>query len=842
MKIQCSCGAKYAIDVTPGMPPVKFVCQACGQDYSAYVNDLIRKETGEQPVAAAPQPAMPTEQPAVAAAAPPPPQPATAEGPRLRISRGQTAEAPTPGTQPQEQPPTSKYCQRHRTELTTDHCQVCKKPICPKCLETFGQFCSPFCRNKVEGVSMEAPVHMGGKFVAQREYWRKVGLIGGSVGAVLAVVFGFWFWYAWIGSRPSVIFSVRWDNISHSGASWIVDGNQLVFLHGGTLARYNLQTKQKVWSLDLVTAQQVADKLKAEDEENARIQKETGSNPDVRIPRIREKEARIDLESALTLHGGGKNIWISQDMAPSDEDIDTGNARPEVTLTHYDWATGNVAQQIILTNNFDGLTDHGDELLAVGTAQDGGKSVTHISLDDGSMHTEEFFGTPAGPAATVAQNTRPGAGQPGGGIPLSPDQVGQPMNPARVAEQAQNMTLPGRLALPALIANSEHNQQINQEIRSEDAQQQRQDGRNWGSRRWASQQRAPQPSSSPQAASGQSDDSDINARNFNLVPDGDSYIAFGSQMIKENIVQRDAMRAPPKHSALDNPNLGTANETAAVNEQLNELQRNSGGGTVLEDESTYQVVIRRPGSTQPDWSGQVIGPPQFYTLATVNVLAAGKTIIVFDKTNKKLWQGNLTYDITGGDKQAGDLEQSPYGAGPCAENNGTLYVFDQAVLTAFDPESGNARWRIPSVGDVGLFFDDKGMVYINTTTGNPDDIKYSREIDVTKSTQAVVMKVDPSNGTILWTSHPGSYISYLSGKFIYAYRSYDPGDEEDQSDEATSAIMGTAYTKITRINPSNGRIMWEHDEGRAPVDVKFDNNMISLVLKKEVEVLKYFTL
>jgi hypothetical protein len=682
---------------------------------------------------------------------------------------------------------------------------------------------------------MEAPVHIGGKFAAQREYWRKVGLIGGSVGTVLALVFGFWFWYAWIGSKPKVYFSIRWDNISHSGTSWIVGGDQLVFLHGGTLARYNLQTKQKVWSLDLVTQQQVDDELKKEDAYNTRVQHETGSSPDVEIPRVREKNARLGLESDFTLYGSGKNVWIEKGAGMGDEDPDAGNASPQSTLTRYDWDTGNVAQQITLTNNFGVLKAHGDELLAVGTAADGSQSVTHISLTDGGMHTEEFSGAPAAP---VAESRRPATGSQGGGIPLSRDQAGQTMNPAKVAEQAQNMTLPGRLALPALIANSEHNQQINQEIKSEDAQQQHDEGRLRGHRH-----SAPQPSSaSPQSTPDQSDEPDVSDRNFSLVPDGDGYIAFGLQMIKENIVEHDAMRAPPQHSALNNPNLGTANETAAVNEQLNELQRNSGGGTVTEDQSTYQIVIRRPGSATADWTGQVVGPPQFYPLTTVNVLAAGKTIIVFDKTNKKLWQSTLTYNITGGDKQPGGLESSPYGAGPCVENNGTLYIFDQAVLTAFDPTSGNARWRIPSVGVVGLFFDDKGAVFVNTTTGNPDDIKYSREIDVSKATQAVVMKVDPATGTILWRYNPGGYISYLSGKYIFSYRDYDPGDEEDQSDEATSAILGTAYLKIIRINPSNGHVMWEHDEGRAPVDLQFDGNMISIVLKKEVEVLKFFSM
>jgi hypothetical protein len=835
MKIQCSCGAKYAIDVTPGMQPVKFVCQACGQDYSAFVNELIRKETGEQPMAAAPPPASP---PPPAAAAPAPPPPPTPGGSRLRISRPQTAETPAA----KEEAPVSKYCQRHRTELTTSHCQVCQKPICPKCMETFGPFCSPFCRNKVEGVSMEAPVYIGDKFAAQREYWRKVGLISGVAGGVLACVLGFWFWYAWIGSQPHATFSVRWDNISHSGTSRVVagaDGNQLLFLHGGTLARYNLKTKQKVWSLDLVTSEEVADALKKEDEYDTRIQHRTGENPNPMIPRMREKMTRIGLESALSLYGEGKTIWVAKmksspagEMVSDDTSDDTSDDsspnvsemfREQFLLTHYDWTTGNVLQQITVTNEFNALTERGDELVGIEARTNGAQIVTHISLNDGTMRTEEFFGPPApesGPGTLLAGNGRGSAGPQGGGLPLSPNQAGQPLNPAKVAEQAQNMTLPGRIALPALIANSEHNQQIIKEARADDNQDQSEQKRRAARRRSASQQPASQ-----QSGSDDSDDSSIPSKDYTMVPDGDNFIAVGAMMIKENVIQRDAMRAPPQHSALDSPNLGMANEAQAVNEQLNEIQRNNGGGTVMEDQSTYKVVLRRTTSPEPDWTGQVIGTPQFYAFNTQNVLAAGKTITVFDKTNKKLWQASLSYGVTGSE-----------------ETNGTLYVFDQAVLTAFDASNGNVRWRIPSVGVDSLFFDDKGMIYINTTSGNPDDIKYSQQIDITKSTQAVVMKVDPANGTILWRSTPGGLISYVSGKYIYSYRVYDPGDEEDNADDATSAIMGTAYLKIYRINPDNGHLMWEHDEGRAAMDVEFNQNTISIVLKKEVEVLHFISL
>jgi hypothetical protein len=784
MKIQCACGAKYVLDVVPGMPPVTFVCPSCGQDYSAFVNDLIRRELGQP---AAPAPAQP----------PPPSAPAAPPAPSggLKIARGHAPAAPAPA-----QVPVSKYCPKHQTELATGQCVVCHTPTCPKCMETFGEYCSAFCKNKVEGHSMTAPAFSGSRYVAEHEFRRKAGTIGGIVGVLLVAGVAFWIWYAWIASVPKVKFSVRWDAISHSGTSWI-DGDQVVFLHGGTLARYNWQTQQKIWSVDLVNTQEVDEIMKQEDEERAKEESRYGSaSGGIVLASYREKYARIDLEQELLLKGSGKNIWIAK-----------GD-----TLTHYDWDTGNVQQQITVTNGLEQLTEHGNEFLALGRVDDGSQSVTHISMDDGQMTTEEIAGAKA-PTIVAENTTRAVAPGNDGGLPLNPSGRNRPMNPQTVAQQAQGMSYAGRLALPALLGNSEHQRQINAEMDEEDGRP-----------------RAPQQSARPAPPP-----ETMDLRNFGLVADGDSYLGFAVRMTKENIVQRDALKAPASDNALNSSDLSSANETKAVNQQLNDIQRTTGGGTVTEDQSTYQVAIRRLNSTTPDWTGEVVGPPQLFPLATVNVVAAGKTLIVLDKSDKLLWQAQATYDITGGD---GQTFQSPFGAGPCVENNGTLYVFDQAVLTAYDAASGNVRWRLPSVGVVGLFFDDKGGLYINTTTGNPDDIKYSRQIDITKETLAVVMKIDPATGAKIWSVTPGAYISYLSGKFIYAYQYFDPGDKEDEMSDATEGLEKPPYSKIIRINPSNGRTMWEHDEDRAPVDVQFDKNVICVVLKKEVEVLHFFTL
>ncbi len=440
----------------------------------------------------------------------------------------------------------------------------------------------------------------------------------------------------------------------------------------------------------------------------------------------------------------------------------------------------------------------------------GAQFVTHYNLADGTTHQEEIHD----PGAVASA---PGAG-------ASPESSAtgaagsQPSAAEKLAQQAQNLNLPGRIALPALIANETHQQQIAAELNDDEASGQR---------------------------SGNAKNARRETARFTLVPDQDGYMQIAVRLLEEHIVTREAMQAAPNKSALDSGNVSVMNETTAVNEQLNEMQRNAGADKVSEDQSRYQVTLHRPDSPDaPDWTGEVTGPPQLFPLKTVNILAAGRSVIVFDKSNKKLWEATLTYPVSQGNPES-DGEKPQFGAGPCAEHGDTLYVFDQAVLSAYDLATGNARWRLPSIGVVGLFFDNDGNVYVNTTTGNPDDIKYARQIDVTKSTQAVLLKLDPRTGKTLWSVKPGGFISYLSGKFIYTVQSNDPNptDVEVLSD-TLQGLQKPAYLRIARINPNNGREMWVYQDSlpRAPFFIHFKDNTIELLFKREVQVLSYLSL
>ena len=800
MKIQCACGAKYAFDVTPEMAenPVRFVCQNCGLDSSDYVNGLIRQELGRgTPVAT-----------------PPPPIAVSVATPRLHVAHAagpavQTGETAAGAEAPQ-------FCLRHGGELCTHRCVVCQKPICPKCMELFGYVCSPLCKSRAEAKKINVPVYEGQKWVVEAQYWRKVGKISGAIGAGVAALLGLWFWYAWFGSVPHPVFSVRFADSALAGQSTLCGKNQIVFLHGNTLARYNISSKKEIWSRQLIDPQLIKDAVAKASGNADAVAALASMSGHMDMTQFVEQE----MEDGFQLQVAGSNVWVS---TPG-------------KLTHYDWDTGKALQEIPVTAGMGEMIPQGNELLMMGESEAGQQRFTHINLATGELRTEDV-GQPEKPTDATAHNASDktvlalarGAGSsPAAGLPLQPGaNAGKPLDPGKVAEQAQSLPLPARIALPALLANSMHQERIMQE--ADDGED---DTR---SRAWQS------------ALGSRMFENPWIAGVTSFIPSEYGSLQLGVRILQTNIVTRDAMKAPPKKSVLDSGNLNATRTADVANEILNEMQRNRGGNTVSEDESRYQVTIHRPDSADTaDWTGEVVGPPALFSLKTVNVLTSGKTVTVFDKTNKKLWQATLAYSVLAGagilgGEDASSGGNSMYGEGPCVEHGNTLYVFDQAVLTAFDLATGDARWRLPSVGIAGLFFDDKGMLYVNSTTASPENIKFSREIDISQKTDAVFLKVDPKTGRILWKAEPGNFISYLSGKFIYTYYVNHSGDDSGMADLA--GITPTpSFVRIRRINPRNGEIMWDYQQMRAPLNLQFNNNTIELVFKKEVQVLKFLSL
>jgi len=808
MKIQCSCGAKYAFDISPEMArnPVQFVCPACGLDGSEFVNNLVGQKLGAA-TASAPAPA-PAAMPSLAPTSvhPVPPSPPAA---RLRIQAaavGKAEVAPLPADGPQ-------LCLKHPGQLTTDKCFICSKPICPKCKELFGYVCSPLCKAKAESHGVEVPVFQGQKSIVEARLWRRTGRITGAVCGAIVAVLGLWFWYAWFGSAPKVTFSARFGQPAYSGQSAFAGTNQIVFLHGDTLARHDMKVKREIWSRRLIDQQLIDAQVAKTMKENEAVIFKANNEAWEHVPKMPSAERLADdLEkaaaAALELRVHGQNIWVM--MADK--------------LVRYDWDTGKPTQEILLPARSGGLMTRGDELLMVEEADSGKQVVTRINLTTCDSRTVEI-GAPSRLDIAAAGNNPDASAKSGGGVTFRKPQAaqmaglplgmpgkdaGKPLDPAKVAAQAQHLSYPARIALPAVLANN-----MNQE-------------RTLGELSDLARRRTPPALAQPEAV-----------ENSELIPTQDGFVQFSTRLLESRVIQRSAMKAAPGKSAVAGA-MTVAKTGEVANEILNEMQRSRGGDVVEEDQSRYLVTLRRPGAKEA-WSGEVIGAPTLFALQTVNVLAANKTILVFDKAQRKLWQSSLNYNLSGGPAALGE-DNARYGQGPCVEHNGALYVIDEGVLTAFDLATGNARWRLPSIGIAGLFFDDKGMVYVNTTTAGPQNLKYSRQIDISERTSSVVFKIDPRSGKILWSTEPGGMVAYVSGKSVYVVQSYRPDEGEQDPYQPETGFERLPFLRIKRINPKNGRQMWEHFEQRAPVDAQFDKNSIRLIFKREVQVLRFLAL
>lgn len=857
MKIQCHCGQKYAFEVTPEMAtnPIRFVCQSCGMDSSELVNQLIRQElaaghaapTVSVRPASPPSPTPPPE--AAARLTPPvppsPPKASASSSPGLRVAPAATAHAhtPAPARTPAASPSEAKgtagavaaahpVCTRHPGELSAHECLVCHKPMCPQCMRITGLVCSPLCRSKAETQGVVVPEYADQRDVADRRRWRKVSLVVGAIAAVLLAVFGFWFWYAWFGSVPKVVYSHRYVNPGYSGGIHLAANQQLVVLHGGTLEKHQLEPGSVAWSVELIDRDRIARDSVAELEEMKKRREEAireGADRDAwRLPTL-DALTKANLRSAaaaFNLHVSGENIWLVTDDK----------------LTRYGWTDGKPDKEIEVDPGFNEPVRAGDELVfstsspwfATESTETERSLRVNLATGESKATGSTASGRPALAANRSGQKPRAVLAGTGTGTnnPATQGQArSKALNPAAVARQAQNLPMPNRLALPATLAAAE-NQRRTQAMLDEDTDA------------------LVVPRAVPRKPGVRPSTEQIRR-----IPTPEGVVELGVRLLEEKIVTREAMKERPKKSALE----GTVNAAATTdiaNEIFNEMQRDREGSTVQEDESRYQFTVRRADRSIASWTGEVVGHPSLHSLKSVDVVVAGKALIVLNRSNKKLWEGKLSNALPGGagvdgsdllaasaDAASAHDGRLTAGVGPLVERAETLYVCDQGMLTSFGLSDGTVRWRLPSVGISGLWFDAAGLIYVNTTTGSPDSLKYSKQIDISTKTQNQVLKVDPKTGRTLWAAHNEGLVTYLWNDYIYTVESSaGPEDDEDAGMGMPMGLAIPAHIRLKRLDATNGRVRWEHYQPRYPLDVHFDRNTIQLLFRKEVQNLRFIVL
>jgi outer membrane protein assembly factor BamB len=288
-------------------------------------------------------------------------------------------------------------------------------------------------------------------------------------------------------------------------------------------------------------------------------------------------------------------------------------------------------------------------------------------------------------------------------------------------------------------------------------------------------------------------------------------------------------------------NLTAGSSAGDVAEEIfNDMKRDKTGGVKGVDESRYEAAIRRwVGAAPLEWKGEVTGVPMFFSLKTVDLLVAGHQLAVFDKENRKLFDAKLAYAVN----NRYNPEYWDHRSVPAVEGNGGLYFFDEGVLTAFSLPSGEVRWRLTSVGISQVQFDDHGALYVNSTTGNPEDIQYSDQIKM-EGAAPILLKIDAASGKILWQVAKEGRGAFLSGPYLYTSSAQQGGVAMAKGlAEALGAPRPDAptYFHIYRLDPADGKILWDFYREEAPAEFSFQQNRFLVRFDSDVQVWKFLT-
>jgi len=783
VKIQCNCGAKYAFDITPDLlaNPIRLVCPTCGLDLSDYINQLVQKELAQNPPAV-PRP-VPIPVPIPIPVSTPAPAPAPAPTPSLVPIPPAGGSRLRIGSLQAAHP---AQAEGGPPAETGSGPSVCLKHGRLPCIANCVVCQKPICEK-----CMQEFGYLCSAFCKTKAENNNI-FVPVFEGQKTRVEARYWRKMAMITTAVSLVvlgLIGLWTWYCWVGSlPHVKYAVQLSDSYGGQSAIP--EKNQLVFLAGNIIARHDVGRKK-EIWSRSLNEKVAGSAAD-------DSESFGDFGDQPQLLVRGHNIWV-----------EFANR-----LVRYDWDSGKPVLEILNKAPYGDALASGDEAQLIGF-EPKKYSITHVNLVTGDSHVEEVDAV-ATPALTLSAGSQElKVSGPADRTLNTLNALAKGPDTTALEQRIQSLPLPARIALPAVLATSYSQEQALNEINEDEGVP------------------IPHPGSVENVVTVKDQ--------ISFLPAGNGQLQVRIKLLEKNIVARAASKGPPKKSALDG-NVNQASTAAVENEILNEMRHNSGDDIVYENQSRYQIVLHRLDVTNaPDWKSEMIGPPSVYPLDTVNVVAANKTVFVFDKLNKLLWAVTNTFNMAG-DHAALDPANAPFGLGPVTERNGTLYVADQGVLTAFELSSGNARWRIPTVGVMGIFFDDAGMLYVNSTTANPDSITYSKQVDVTRRTEPVVMKIDPATGKTLWSVQPHGFVSYISGKFLYVVQMSEGGSLPG----TLGAVAGSAYEThstfgLRRLNPKNGVVLWEYFQQRFPIDVKFDRNTIQVVFPKEVQVLRYLT-
>ena len=302
------------------------------------------------------------------------------------------------------------------------------------------------------------------------------------------------------------------------------------------------------------------------------------------------------------------------------------------------------------------------------------------------------------------------------------------------------------------------------------------------------------------------------------------------KLVQKKVAERDAIKPGSDKDLVStiNTSAGNSSEEAEALMKLiaNDGRRLAGETKLYNDESTYEVTLRRPlDATVPEWKGTVTGHVDVLSTPNYDLLVAGTKLHVFNRAGQKAWEATLGSRLPPMDS---DEKVEHW-----LETAERLYFADGAFLTAFESASGKVLWRVPSIGIRKLQMDQEGKLYVHTLNLPTEALTYAHDDSV--PVEPLTMKIEPEDGKIAWQMEKYHNL-WVSGNDVYVIRkALNPTEIEEQV--FNPAKGPTARVKLYKLNRSSGAPIWEWFQTRMPDSVQAERKTVGLLYNDELQVL-----
>lgn len=321
------------------------------------------------------------------------------------------------------------------------------------------------------------------------------------------------------------------------------------------------------------------------------------------------------------------------------------------------------------------------------------------------------------------------------------------------------------------------------------------------------------------------------------IPAEDHWLEMEVQLREAKVVSVQAMRDNRGESVFNEKTSVSTSLRQAAEEVFNDMRSAESGGYVTEDQSTYEVVLRRHlGGGSGRYKATVTGPPRFYPAQSVDVLVAGKDLYLLNAANRLINQTKLSFPPTEA-LSSYMLEPPP---SPCLETNQTLFFIDAGNVTAFSLPDGEVKWRLPTVGVSEIRYGKNHQLILNTTSASPDLLRFSKELQLDNPPEPIILVVDAQDGAIIREIPKLGGLDYVNGR--YAYATQFSGGSALEAIMTQGKDLPDGHFRMFRIRPESGKVLWKYHQHGWPSLLAFRNNRILIEKEGQIQLLQYRSL